>query len=297
MKISIFSDFEITRYSITSRKVTKDMRLAVIADLHNCMCEDNGRRLFNVICSEAPDLVVIAGDLLVSSSHADCRGAMEFLKLLGQASGSAPLASSSAPQASGNALQASNIHTPTFSVIYGVGNHERKVLERDYLIHQKRQLMKGIRGSGIKLFSNVRKAFIQHNICVLGLDLPIDYYNRWTRKELEDDTIEKLLGRPDKDRFNIMIAHDPLKFKNYVDYGADLVLSGHVHGGIVRLPFLGGVLSPECRFFPKYDAGRFDEKGVTMLVSKGLGDHTIPVRVNDPRELMIVDIKAGEINA
>ena len=63
------------------------------------------------------------------------------------------------------------------------------------------------------------------------------------------------------DGYQILLAHNPLWAKAYADWGADLVFSGHVHGGIIRLPFFGGILSPERRFFPKYSAGVYDLSG------------------------------------
>ena len=71
----------------------------------------------------------------------------------------------------------------------------------------------------------------------------------------------------------------------------DLVLSGHVHGGIMRLPFLGGVISPTLRLFPRYDGGLFREDGSTMILGRGLGSHTIPIRIFNPGELIVVDLE------
>ena len=100
--------------------------------------------------------------------------------------------------------------------------------------------------------------------------------------------LEKKLGRPDRSRFNILIAHNPSYFPAYAEFGADLVLSGHVHGGIARIPFLGGVISPALRLFPKYDGGRYREGESVMILGRGLGTHTIPVRFLNPGELVEV---------
>ena len=74
-----------------------------------------------------------------------------------------------------------------------------------------------------------------------------------------------------------------------VDDGADLTLAGHLHGGIVRLPYFGGVITPQLRFFPKYDRGLFKRRGKQMVVSAGLGSHSIPIRINNPPELVVLD--------
>ena len=80
-------------------------------------------------------------------------------------------------------------------------------------------------------------------------------------------------------------------FPAYAEWGADLVLSGHVHGGIMRLPLLGGVISPTLRLFPRYDGGLFQEGGSTMILGRGLGSHTIPIRIFNPGELVVVELE------
>ena len=111
-------------------------------------------------------------------------------------------------------------------------------------------------------------------------------------KYIKKDDIISIVGENDKKLMNLMIAHNPIYFPSYKQWGADLVLSGHIHGGIIRIPGIGGLLSPDCTFFPKYDGGMFSEDGATMIVSRGLGTHTIPIRIFNPGELVCVDIHA-----
>jgi predicted MPP superfamily phosphohydrolase len=89
-----------------------------------------------------------------------------------------------------------------------------------------------------------------------------------------------------------LLAHNPKYFKSYAAWGADLTLSGHIHGGIVQIPFLGGAVSPQVEFFPKYDAGLFHENDKAMILSRGLGTHTINVRINNTAELVSIKLKA-----
>ena len=86
------------------------------------------------------------------------------------------------------------------------------------------------------------------------------------------------------------MAHNPDYFEEYAAWGADLVLSGHVHGGMMRLPILGGVVSPAFKLFPKYDGGLFQQGKSTMILSRGLGMHTIPIRIFNPGELILLKI-------
>ena len=96
---------------------------------------------------------------------------------------------------------------------------------------------------------------------------------------------------PETEEFLILLAHRPEYFKRYAAQGADLVLSGHAHGGQVRLPFLGGLVAPGQGFFPKYDFGLYRESEAVMVVSRGLGNSIIPLRINNPPELVIVTLK------
>ncbi|SHH94836.1 metallophosphoesterase [Clostridium grantii] len=92
---------------------------------------------------------------------------------------------------------------------------------------------------------------------------------------------------------NILLVHNPKYFEKYSNWGADLIFSGHVHGGIIRLPYLGGLLSPDRRFFPKYDNGVYENNGNKMIVSRGLGNSHLNLRINNKPELIVVTLKKG----
>ena len=88
-----------------------------------------------------------------------------------------------------------------------------------------------------------------------------------------------------------MLAHYPKYFETYVSWKADLILSGHYHGGIVRLGGKYPVVGNDFTLFPKYAYGYYEKEQSVMLVSAGLGEHTIPLRLWNPRELVVADIK------
>ena len=77
--------------------------------------------------------------------------------------------------------------------------------------------------------------------------------------------------------------------------GADLVLSGHAHGGQFRIPFVGGLLAPDEGFFPKYSEGMHDIDGTKLIVSRGLGNSLMPIRLNNPPEVIFVTLKNSTI--
>jgi predicted MPP superfamily phosphohydrolase len=80
--------------------------------------------------------------------------------------------------------------------------------------------------------------------------------------------------------------------KNYVEWGADLVLSGHLHGGIVRIPGLVGAISPSFEIFPKYSGDLYYEEDTAIVVSKGLGTHTINIRLFNSAEVVVIHLKS-----
>ena len=102
--------------------------------------------------------------------------------------------------------------------------------------------------------------------------------------------LEETLGKFDTSYYNILLAHNPTYFEDYAKMNPDLVLSGHLHGGLIRLPFLGGVIAPSLQLFPKYDGGRFEYEGSTMILSRGLGIHSIGLRMWNPAELVVIEI-------
>ena len=108
------------------------------------------------------------------------------------------------------------------------------------------------------------------------------------------DYLQTVLPEKTPGMYTVLLAHNPDYFERYREWGADLVLSGHVHGGVMRLPFFGGVIGTNFRLFPKYDGGLFREDGATMIVSRGLGAHTIPLRIWNPAELVEIVIRKTE---
>ena len=104
--------------------------------------------------------------------------------------------------------------------------------------------------------------------------------------------VEKRLGKIENREYNILLVHTPFFFDGYSKWGADLVLAGHVHGGIIRLPIKGGLLSPNREFFPKYDLGEYNMGKSTMILSKGLGGSKVLPRVNCKPEIVEITLKS-----
>ena len=96
----------------------------------------------------------------------------------------------------------------------------------------------------------------------------------------------------ESDGYTILLSHRPELFDTYVDSGVDLVFSGHAHGGQFRLPFVGGLVAPNQGLFPEYDAGQFTRENTTMLVSRGVGNSIVPLRINNRPEIVVAQLKS-----
>ena len=250
--------------TLQSKKIKKDTTVVVLSDLHNKTFGKENCRLMEAIDKSRPDMILIAGDMLNAHPGVDFSETVVFLKALAQ----------------------------KYKVIYGIGNHEHRLeLYPEVYGSMYRDYWRAVKHENIIPLVNEKLELEQLGICIYGSQIEKRFYKRFKVQNMEADYLKKILGEPKKEYFNVLLAHNPDYFEKYADWGADFVLSGHVHGGIVRLPFLGGVLSPACRLFPKYDGGIFKQGKCTMLLSRGLGTHTIPVRLFNPGELHIVHLK------
>ena len=107
----------------------------------------------------------------------------------------------------------------------------------------------------------------------------------------QNGVLDKWLGEiVNDDSFTVLLSHRPEAFDIYADHGIDVVFCGHAHGGQFRLPFIGGLYAPNQGFFPKYDAGVYNKGNTSMVVSRGIGNSVIPIRVNNRPELVIAEL-------
>lgn len=236
------------------------MKIAMLSDLHDNVYGISLEKLYGMIVEQEPELVIVAGDLL-TRKHSD--GSDEVVGLLKRLADRYP-------------------------VFFANGNHETKVkLYTEKYGDRYNKLMLALKKAGVKILNNGHVNYKKNGelIHIYGLEIGKEFFLIRNRPPMKEDYISGLIGMA-LDGYGILIAHNPMFFKQYAAWGADLVFSGHVHGGIVRLPFAGGVLNPDYTLFPHYDGGEYHEKNSTMLLGRGLGTHTINVRINNPPELV-----------
>ena len=168
-------------------------------------------------------------------------------------------------------------------VAYSLGNHEK-----DLPAPVLSAMLTDCRKAGILVLDN--SSVLLHDILFTGLTLPQSVYKNpdGSYSALSPITPQMLSDciQPCNTHPCVLLAHSPMGFPAYAQWGADLVLSGHVHGGVVRMPVIGGVLSPERRFFPKYTKGIYQYQSCYMNVSAGIGK----LRFNNPPEFVCIDL-------
>ena len=160
---------------------------------------------------------------------------------------------------------------------YVVGNHESRFSKLEYEEFESK-----IKELGVIVLHN-EAAIIEKNgekIVIFGIDDP----------NFNVDFAENLEKGAQMSEFTVLLSHRPEYFEDYVKNGYDLVLSGHAHGGQFRIPFIGGVFAPKQGLFPKYDSGKYTENNTTMIVSRGLGNSSFPIRFNNSPELIIIEL-------
>ena len=264
---------EVTKYVVENKKVPKEFdgyNIVQISDLHSKLFGENNKKLIQKIKSLNPDIVVVTGDLIDGENN-NYNVALDFMKEISK----------------------------LYRVYYIIGNHEQKSLIKKYKDEYKDYFNKLHQIDFVNLDNNkVEIVKGDSNINLYGLTVPYSCYkylfDNQETTSIDIDFLEEKLGKVDREQFNILLAHTPFYFDEYEKWGADLTLCGHVHGGIVRLPIVGGLLSPDRKFFPKYDLAEYIKNKSTMIVSKGLGGSKVLIRVNCKPE--IVNIKLKNIN-
>jgi len=163
---------------------------------------------------------------------------------------------------------------PTY---YVTGNHEYWLAEKDLDF-----LLSGLRAKGIIILENECVNIEKDNssFILVGLD----------DRNLSDNTLTNIL-QDHKGEFTVLLAHEPQYISYYSREKVDLVMSGHAHGGQFRLPFIGGVVAPDQGFNPQYTDGEYKNNDTTMIVSRGLGNSIIPVRLFNYPEIVCVELR------
>lgn len=174
-------------------------------------------------------------------------------------------------------LQAVRQFTEIADVYYVLGNHEVALNKVD-------EIYEAMKGIGVHALAN-ESVVLEKNgefLTIAGVEDPLN--------GMDTDRMIDVATYNSSDYFTLLLAHRPEFFDTYVEHDIDVVFSGHAHGGQFRIPGVGGLIAPGQGLFPKYNAGTYNEDETTMVVSRGLGNSTVPFRILNLPEVVVVEL-------
>ncbi len=252
----------VTNYQIESARLPVSFdgfTIVQISDLHNASFGKNNEKLLKLIEAQAPDLIVLTGDL-IDASHTELQIAESFIEA---------------------ALDIAPIYLIT-------GNHEA-ALDNWNAVKDRWS------GAGAIILEDTSVTLTRSDgsLVLTGLQDPAFL----TGEQSADlsQSIQSTLNSlaPQETAFHLLLAHRPELFDVYAVCPVDLILSGHAHGGQFRLPFIGGLYAPGQGLFPQYASGLFTQNETAMIVSRGLGNSVIPFRLNNRPEVVVVTLQSA----
>lgn len=248
---------EVNTYTIQSQRVPSafdGFRIAQVSDLHNTEMGKNNKKLLDMLQAAEPDVIAITGDM-IDSRNTNVAVALDFAK-------------------------AAMEIAPCY---YVTGNHESRVQEYQ-------ELKSGLEALGVVVLSDETVVLERDNQAIMLVGVMDPDFQAQNQSSAMDANLQKLLNGTS--HYTVLLSHRPELFAIYVKNKVDVVLTGHAHGGQFRLPFVGGVIAPGQGFFPEYDTGLYTKDHTNMLVSRGIGNSIIPVRFNNPPEIIVVELQA-----
>lgn len=272
--------FGVKKYTLEQDKISQSFRMVVLADLHGKDFGKGNKKLIEAVKKQKPDMIVIAGDMITAKIRLIIEPALHLVEELAK----------------------------ICPVYYGMGNHESYLgYDTGEFAMSLPQLKWKLELAGAHVLDDRTVYLKSYNIALSGLSLERYYYrksippkllyNGEYKHQLAVSHMNEKVGEPMMDACQILIAHNPEYFPSYAKWGADVTISGHLHGGVMRLPDGEGVISPRFQLFPEYAGGIYHRQVAkekkTMVVSRGLGSHTISLRVFNPGEIVVLDFKKG----
>lgn len=247
-------NIDVTRFTVSGApEAFSGFKIVQISDLHNAEFGTDNQKLIDILKSEAPDAIVITGDL-IDARRTNTEIAESFAH---------------------RCMEIADCY-------YVPGNHEAR-LGDTYDAFESALIADGV---NVLRNGSVRIRKEMDAIRIIGVDDPA-----FAKASDAITNLDAALEALSSDDFTILLAHRPELIDEYSKWGIDLVLSGHAHGGQIRLPGIGGLYAPGQGFFPRYTSGNYTVGDTEMIVSRGIGNSAFPLRVNDRAEVVIVTLK------
>lgn len=253
-------DLEISRYEVASQKLPESFdgfKIVQLSDLHGAEFGEDGMELVDKVKELEPDIIALTGDFVTDEGDLAA-----VKKLAGRLTELCP-------------------------VYFVSGNHEfgsglaikvRNILER----------------AGVKYLSNEYLTISRGDDEILlgGVEDPLAYADM-----LSPDELAQKMNDAAPDAFKILLGHRNYWMTEYPELPVDLIFCGHAHGGLIRIPGVGGLIGTDRRLFPDFDAGQFNNGRYTLIVSRGLGNSVSIPRVFNRPEIVCVELSSAYARA
>lgn len=259
-------DFVTVTYELSSDKLYGTHRFVLLADLHNTEHGPENADLIRAVRDLDPELILCPGDMILGRAEEPYRATIPFLR------------------------EAASI-APTF---LSNGNHETRLRLRPALYEAWEM---ELAAAGVTVLNNAsaKVTLGRDQAEIYGLEIDETKYRKFRRPNLHADELDAHLpdlmrNRTERGTYRILLAHNPAFAERYAAASADLVVSGHYHGGMIRTGSDRALFSPYGWILPKYGYGHIRLADTEIVVTSGLGDHTIPFRLRNPMEIVNLEI-------
>lgn len=278
---------KINSFFIKNDKSDEKIKLVFISDFHNKKYKNGYNDLIDKIVNTNPDYIILGGDFVDFSvfqnknNVVDLDNSLVFFNKLGEKFK--------------NIKENKNYNLKRIFFVFG--NHESRLKKRtdnENLVKIYKEFLNTLEKNDIELLDNT-KTSLSNEYTISGLSLFDGYYSSLFKrvklhKHIDQDIIHNFIDDIDENKFNIIAFHKPDYCEDLINYGFDLVLSGHNHGGLINFPIIGPIFSPDIKLFPKYNKGKYTYKNKNVIVSAGIGEHFIKIRVNNIPEICVINI-------
>ncbi|WP_100408119.1 metallophosphoesterase [Bacillus solitudinis] len=256
------NSIETTEYTFNSTKIPNSFegyKIVQLSDLHSKSFGNNQSQLVKRVEKVNPDLIVFTGDLVDSKRYEEKNSLLLMERL----------------------VEIAPVYFVTGNHEWWSGKFDRLEVKLNNIgVHVMRNSVEEIDKGGEKFQ-------------IIGIDDPAKAKNAYSDQEIAEGTIKDIFQEVEKhETFNILLAHRPELFFLYSQFGFDLVFSGHAHGGQFRIPFIGGIVAPNQGLFPEFYSAKFILDHTTMIVSRGLGNSIIPIRLFNRPEIVVLTLQA-----
>lgn len=258
---ALYNGLTVREYELTTDKLEtgESLRVILLSDLHGYSYGENQKNLIEKVREQQPDLIALPGDLLDRYRSPDA--AFELIEGL---QGIAPM-------------------------YFVTGNHEVDE-SADFVRHDVKDVF---RSFGVIVLENEAETVTVNGVELIigGVEDPLRTYAENIYGSWEQDVLTALDDVKTDETFSLLLSHRAEQVETYAELPFDLVLSGHAHGGQVRIPYLlNGLYAPDQGFFPKYAGGLYEHDSFTHIIGRGF-NYTVSVpRIFNPPEIVVIDI-------